>query len=146
MTCYLWRQMFYFTYGKNKQNKLLRNDFLLASWKPQPKREGSWSATQCTDSRILIRIKMSRIRKTGYYYSAFVSVDLNGCFQQCCGNETKASYPDPNLDPNLDSNPEPGFGFRADPDPDPAQNLDTDPDPDPGGGGGQKCASPLAKS
>ncbi len=78
MACYLWRQMFYFTYGKNKQNKLLRNDFLLASWKPQPKRAGSWSATQCTDSRILIRIKMTRIRKTGYYYSAFVSVDLKG--------------------------------------------------------------------
>jgi hypothetical protein len=27
-----------------------------------------------------IRIKMSRIRKTGYYYSAFISVNLNGGF------------------------------------------------------------------
>jgi hypothetical protein len=67
---------------------------------------------------------MSRIRKTGYYYSAFVSVEVF---------LTVLRILDSNSDPN------PGFGSSADPEPilDPAQNLyaDPDPDPDPGGGG-----------
>jgi hypothetical protein len=91
--------MFYFTYGKNKQNKLLRNAFFVGILEAAAKKR-----------RILIRnpvygfidpdpYKMSRIRKTGYFYSAFVSIDLNGCFKQCCGSETKVSDPVSDPDP-----------------------------------------------
>ncbi len=83
--------MFYFTYGENKQNKLLRNAFFVGILEAAAK-------TNCVaDPKQKFRIRCRiRIRPEGIF---------------------GFRYPDSNPDSNQDPNP--GFGSSADPEPDP---------------------------
>ncbi len=62
---------------KYEEKTWRKNLFLLAPWKPLPKREGFGSVIQCTDPRIRIRVKMSWTRNiAGFWYSVPILSDI----------------------------------------------------------------------